>query len=191
MAAACGDAQIRRYNGPRDEHGQPDPPPTIAVAERTIQRFASSRRAFIATGDPTGVAFAITDAASGQLMGCCGVDSWIGNADAQFGYWLAPSARGHGYATRSVILVASWLFALGATRVFLTIEADNVDSAAVARRAGLEHEDTRRGQGIWLGRRIDVLVFAARAAEWRVPSADAPALAENGIDRRGRGNTTA
>ena len=91
-----------------------------------------------------------------------------------------------------MILMARWLFALGATRVFLTIEADNVESIAVARRAGFDHEDTRHGHGIWLGRRFDVLVFAARAAEWRGPFADAPpAPAETGIDRLGRRRTTA
>jgi RimJ/RimL family protein N-acetyltransferase len=35
-----------------------------------------------------------------------------------------------------VVLLANWLFALGASRVFLTVVEDNHSSTAVAERAG-------------------------------------------------------
>jgi RimJ/RimL family protein N-acetyltransferase len=166
MAMATADAEIRRYNGAHDRQGHPAPALSIEDAERVIDRFTVNYREFAATGNPTGVAFAIADAASGELVGCCGVDDWTGQDVAQFGYWVAAPARGQGYATRAAILVTRWLFELGAARVFLTIVAGNHGSAAVARRAGFEHEGTMRDYGIWQGRRCDVMVFAALAIEW-------------------------
>ena len=135
MAEAFVDPSIRRYNGPHDRLGRPAPPLSIEDAEAIIDEFASSWRAFIAAAPPSGVAFAITDATSGGLVGCCGVDDWSPADVAQFGYWIGPGARGRGYATRAVVLLTRWLFELGAARAFLTVEADNEASAVVARRA--------------------------------------------------------
>jgi RimJ/RimL family protein N-acetyltransferase len=100
------------------------------------------------------------------LVGCCGVDDWSKADVAQFGYWIAASARGRGYATRAAILLTRWLFELGAARVFLTIVAGNEPSIAVAHRAGFVHEGTMRSHGVWLGQRCDVMWFAALPLEW-------------------------
>jgi len=127
---------IRRYNGVLDRLGRPSPPLSTTDAEAVIDKFALNWRAFATTGTPSGVVFAITDARSGELAGCCGVDDWSKADVAQFGYWIAPSARGRGYATRAAILLTRWLFELGAARVFLTIVAGNEESVAVAHRAG-------------------------------------------------------
>jgi RimJ/RimL family protein N-acetyltransferase len=149
IATASADPAIRRYNGIHDRQGLPAPALSIEEAEMAIDRFTMSWGEFEATGNPTGAAFAITDATSGELVGCCGVDDWTGEEVAQFGYWVAAPARGHGYATRAAILLTRWLFERGAARVFLTIVAENHGSAAVARRAGFEHEGTMRDYGIW------------------------------------------
>ena len=76
MAEAFADPAIRRYNGVLDRLGWPAPPLSIAGAEAVIDEFEASSRAFAETGKPTGVAFAITEAKSGALVGCCGVDDW-------------------------------------------------------------------------------------------------------------------
>ena len=107
MAEAFADPAIRRYNGAHDRLGRPAPPLSIEDAESIIDEFASSWRAFGAAEPPSGVAFAITDAASGDLVGCCGVDDWSKEDVAQFGYWIGPSARGRGYATRAVAITSS------------------------------------------------------------------------------------
>ena len=111
------------------------------------------------------------DARSGDLVGCCGVDDWSKADVAQFGYWLAASARGHGYATRAVVLLTRWLFERGAARVFLTIVADNEASVAVARRAGFVYEGTMRSHAVWQARRCDVMWFAALPVEWSATAA--------------------
>jgi RimJ/RimL family protein N-acetyltransferase len=166
MAEASADPAIRRYNGVHDRQGRPAPPLSVLEAEAAIDRFALSWRALAATGTAAGVAFAITDAGTGELMGCCGVDGWTTEDVAQFGYWIAPYARGQGYATRAVVLLARWLFELGAARVFLTIVADNQESLAVARRAGFVYEGTMRAHSVWEDERHDVMWFSALPLEW-------------------------
>jgi RimJ/RimL family protein N-acetyltransferase len=159
IADACADPAIRRYNSVPS-------PYTVTHAAATIDEFASRWRAFATTGTPSGVAFAIVDATSGEPAGLCGVDHWSKADVAQLGYWLAPGARGRGYATRAVILLTRWLFELGAARVFLTVVADNDASIAVARRAGFVHEGTMRAHAVWQDQRYDVMWFAALPREW-------------------------
>ena len=166
MAEAHADPAIRRYNGGHDRLGHPSPPLTTADAEAVIDGFGANWSAFAATGTPSGVAFAILDTRSGELVGCCGVDDWSKEDVAQFGYWIAPPARGRGYATGAAILLTRWLFDLGAARVFLTIVEGNEDSVAVARRAGFVYEGTMRAHGVWRGNRCDVMWFAALPLEW-------------------------
>ncbi len=166
MAEASADPAIRRYNGSHDRLGNPAPPLSITDAEAVIDEFAVNWREFAATGTPAGVAFAIMDTKSGELVGCCGVDDWTDEDVAQFGYWIGPHARGRGFATRAAILLTRWLFDLGAARVFLTIVAGNEGSAAVARRAGFVYEGTMRAASVWQGKRYDVMWFAALPLEW-------------------------
>jgi RimJ/RimL family protein N-acetyltransferase len=158
MAEASRDPAIERYNGPA--------PSSVADAITVIERIEQRWRTFEVEGDPTGVAFAIVDAASGEPVGMCGIDHWSSTDVAQFGYWLAAGARGRGLATRAATLMTGWLFKLGAARVFLTIHTENAVSAAVALRAGFTYEGTLRAYGVWAGQRKDVDVFAVLPHEW-------------------------
>lgn len=132
-----------------------------------IAEFGRHLDGFAVSGIPDGVVFLVEDAGSGEPVGCCGVDSWTGEDVAQIGYWLAPGGRGRGHATRAVALLTTWLFGLGAARVFLTVVVGNERSAAVARRAGFVYEGTMRSHAVWRGRRRDVMWFAALPSEWR------------------------
>jgi RimJ/RimL family protein N-acetyltransferase len=166
MASASADPAIRRYNGAHDRQGHPTPPLSTVQAESLIDQFALSWRGFTATGVPSGVAFAITEADSDELLGCCGVDDWTNEDVAQIGYWIAAGARRRGYAGRATILLTRWLFELGAARVFMTIVAGNEGSVSVARRAGFAFEGTMRSHAVWRGRRHDVMWFAVLPDEW-------------------------
>jgi RimJ/RimL family protein N-acetyltransferase len=166
LATASADPAIRRYNGEHDRQGRPSPTLSTKQAESVIEQFATAWRAFTTTGSPTGVAFAITDADSRELVGCCGVDDWTKEDVAQLGYWIAAGARRRGYASRATILLTRWLFELGAARAFMTIVAGNEGSVAVAERAGFVYEGTMRSHAVWQGRRCDVMVFAALPDEW-------------------------
>jgi RimJ/RimL family protein N-acetyltransferase len=159
IADASSDPGIQRYSSP---------PRSVTDAVALIESFERSWRRFAERGRPSGVSFAILDAASGDLAGQCGVDEWSSADVAQIGYWLAPHARGRGFATRAVKLMTSWLFELGAARVFLNVVTENARSAAVARRAGFAYEGTLRSHGVWQGTRCDIDVFAVLPHEWAV-----------------------
>jgi RimJ/RimL family protein N-acetyltransferase len=158
MAEASRDQAIERYNGPAAA--------SVADAASVIERIEQSWRSFEVEGDPTGTAFVIVEAASGEPVGMCGIDNWSSTDVAQFGYWLAAGARGRGLATCAVTLMTGWLFELGAARVFLTIQSENAASAAVACRAGFTYEGTLRAYDVWHGQRKDVDVFAVLPDEW-------------------------
>lgn len=158
MHTASLDPAVQRYNGPV--------PDSVEDAASVIEGIEGCWKSFHTGGDPTGVAFAVVDAASGEPVGMCGVDGWSDTAVAQFGYWLAADARGRGLATHAVLLMTSWLFEVGAARVFLTIQSENAASIAVARRAGFTYEGTLRSYGVWQGQRKDVDVFAVLPDEW-------------------------
>jgi RimJ/RimL family protein N-acetyltransferase len=157
IAGASRDPAIDRYNSP---------PHSLEGALAIIESFERNWQTFAVTGNPTGVAFAIVDAASGELAGMCGVDEWSSTDVAQIGYWLAAPARGRAFATRAVMLMTGWLFKSGAARVFLTVVSENLASAAVAQRAGFAYEGTLRAYGVWQDRRQDVDVFAVLPHEW-------------------------
>lgn len=173
LAEASADPAIQRYNGDLDRQGHPAPPLSLAAADAVIESFTSSWRTFARTGTPTaGVAFAIVDAKTGDVAGCCGLDDWSKTDVAQFGYWIAPEARRRGFASRSAVLLTRWLFERGAARVFLTVDAGNRASIAVAQRAGFTLEGTLRSHGVWQGDRCDVLLFATVPDEWTPPAPD-------------------
>jgi RimJ/RimL family protein N-acetyltransferase len=168
IAEASADPAIQRYSVPHDRRGHPKPPLSIQDAEASIDELAANWRTFSTTGIPSGVTFAITDARSGDVAGMCGVDAVSTEDVAQVGYWLAPAARGRGYATRALILLTRWLFEVGAARVSLAIVSGNVTSVEVAQRAGFVYEGTMRAHGVWQDQRCDVMWFAALPLEWTV-----------------------
>lgn len=77
MAQASADPAIQRYNGDLDREGRPAWPLSPEQAEAVIDTFTASWSAFATTGMPDGVVYAIVDAKTGELAGCCGVDSWV------------------------------------------------------------------------------------------------------------------
>ncbi len=129
LLAAFADQEIARWN--------PGPPGLEAAAEFTARRndWSETDHASWAVADPTG-----------RLVGSVSVHKIDPEqADAEVGYWVAPWARGQGYATRSVVAASRFAFAqLGLHRLYLFHAVDNRDSCAVARAAGFAHEGTLR-----------------------------------------------
>ena len=79
----------------------------------------------------------ITDAVTGERLGNAGLAPAKGAPEAgSVAYWLAPTARGRGAATRAVRLLTEWAREIGMPRVELHAHVDNVDSQRVAERAG-------------------------------------------------------
>ena len=83
--------------------------------------------------------------AGGRLVGSSGVHR-IGEhpMGPEIGYWIAPGARGRGYAAEAAHALAEWALGLGAHRVYLVADVLNTGSQAVARRAGFTAEGVLR-----------------------------------------------
>lgn len=84
------------------------------------------------------------------------------------GYWLAPSARGRGLATRTVRLPAQWAFTrLSIARLELTCAPDNIASQRTAERCGFTREGVLRSHIPFRGGRRDTVVFGLLPGEPR------------------------
>jgi RimJ/RimL family protein N-acetyltransferase len=107
-------------------------------------------------------AFAVTDAASGRVLGSIGIRR---NDDAvgEIGYWIRGEARGHGTTTRALLLLARWALTEGGlARVQLRADVENVASIRVAEKAGFTLEGVLRSAR-WnarLGRRVDWAMYS-------------------------------
>jgi RimJ/RimL family protein N-acetyltransferase len=134
VADACRDPEIARW-----------------IDEVPAPYTRRDARAYVATArrgwkDGSLWAFAVTDAASGDVLGSCGV-GWQDrpNAVAEIGYWVRSRDRGRGIATRAVRLAARWVFEqCGVRRLQLRADVLNVPSQRVAERAGFQREGVLR-----------------------------------------------
>jgi RimJ/RimL family protein N-acetyltransferase len=99
-----------------------------------------------AWAEGTGAPFAVCDAATGEVLGSCGLVA-IGGRDgsAEIGYWTAPWARGRGVATAATRAVARWAFDQGVRRAHARVDVGNHASLLVLRRAGFTPEGIARG----------------------------------------------
>jgi RimJ/RimL family protein N-acetyltransferase len=129
--AACQDPEIARF--------LPVPQP---YTEEDARVFVARRRADWEDEDER--SFAITHAGSGGFLGAIARHR-RGEHRVEFGYWLAPEARGHGYASRALRLLAEWsLSEPELVRLELYTHPDNTRSGRVAERAGFSREGVRR-----------------------------------------------
>ena len=91
---------------------------------------------------------AITDAVTGEVLGSIARHGPRGHM-AEFGYWLAPAARGRGIATRALRLITDWtLNSSDIIRLELYTHPDNDASGRVAERSGYVREGVRRAWGL-------------------------------------------
>jgi len=107
--------------------------------------------------------YAVTDAATGRVLGSIGI-RWNEAGDTgEIGYWVRSDARGRGVMTRALRLVARRAFEVdGAARLQLRADPVNVASCRVAEKAGFKPEGVLRSV-YWnarLGRRQDHMLFS-------------------------------
>jgi RimJ/RimL family protein N-acetyltransferase len=80
------------------------------------------------------LALAIADAESDELVGA--IDVRVAD-EGTIGYWIHPSARNRGVATRALTMLSRWAVEHGGVRQLeLTTHPDNVASQRVAEKAG-------------------------------------------------------
>ncbi len=156
LVEACQDEEIARW---LDQI----PQPYTEVDARAY--LAMSRRGW---SESTQASFAITDAASGEVLGIHWLD--LDQRVAEVGYWLRREARGRGVATSAVRLAASWaLERCGMERLQLRADDRNVASQRVAERAGFRREGVLRSMRYnpRQHRRVDYVVYSLLPGELR------------------------
>jgi RimJ/RimL family protein N-acetyltransferase len=87
------------------------------------------------TGGPTRL-FAAREQVTGRLLGGCELRIRRGGT-AQVCYWTCAADRGHGYATRSLVLLLHYASAIGIRQAEAHVAAHNHASRRVAEKAGL------------------------------------------------------
>ncbi|MGY1604151.1 GNAT family N-acetyltransferase [Geodermatophilus sp. SYSU D00815] len=128
---ACQDPGIQRWI-----HALPVPY-TREVARAWVTEVAPAERA-------AGRGMPVVVEADGVLVGSSGVHLREGYLGPEIGYWIAPHARGRGYAAEAAHALAEWALGLGAPRVHLVADVRNTASQAVAHRAGFTKEGVVR-----------------------------------------------
>ncbi|MGH9187724.1 MAG: GNAT family N-acetyltransferase [Acidimicrobiales bacterium] len=131
LVAAWGDPAIRRWS--------PAPPPEWCTEEYAAKWIDGAERRRV---EGVAIDLVISDpspecdleAVLGEV-GLGPIDWEQGEAD--IGWWVAPSARGRGTATRSVRLLARWAETRLGLTVRATIDPSNQASLRVAQRAGV------------------------------------------------------
>jgi diamine N-acetyltransferase len=116
---------------------------------------------------PMEVAFAIHDAADGELVGVCDIENIDHNfSRAEFGIFLGQR-RGNGIGSDATRLVLEWAFTIvGLHNVMLETYAFNEPAIRAYERAGFRVIGTRRDSVRALGRRWDSILMDATAEEF-------------------------
>jgi RimJ/RimL family protein N-acetyltransferase len=150
IAAACRDPEIARWI--------PVPVPYEVDDARAFVAFAAE--GWSSGREPT---FVIADATSRVLAGAIAIHRRPDEpGKAAVGYWLAPQARGRGFATRAVRLIARWAFDVepGLVRMELLTLVGNQASGQVALRAGFQREGVLRRYLSFRDGLVDAVMFA-------------------------------
>jgi RimJ/RimL family protein N-acetyltransferase len=146
----------------------PDPY-TAADARRFVTEIARAGRS---AGN--GLGCAVVERATGRLVGSANLDLEPRAADGEIGYWIAPDARGNGYAAEATGLLTTWAFALGVQRIRLLCDVRNGASLRTAMAAGFAFEGVARSAVIEHSgppRRCDAARFALLPTDVREPVA--------------------
>lgn len=113
------------------------------------------------------VAFAVTRAGDGTLLGCVGLEINPGMQRAELGYWIGRPYWNQGYCTEAGTAVVGFAFAsLGLRRVFAQHYGRNPASGRVMIKIGLRHDRTLRQHTIKWGEVDDFNVYGVLAEEW-------------------------
>ena len=106
-----------------------------------------------------GLALAIADASDDVAVGAVLVIH-RGEGLYGLGYWLVRAARGRGFASRAVALLAPWALAQpGVSRLEALVEPWNEASCRVVERAGFTRDRLLPGEISVAGRQADVIRY--------------------------------
>jgi RimJ/RimL family protein N-acetyltransferase len=158
----------------------PDPY-TRAAAQRFVTDLGHEGR-----GTGTGLGCAVVQTATGQVVGSAALR--LADGQDNLGYWIAPPARGRGYAAEATRILAEWAFGHGLRRLQLNCDVRNGASARTALAAGFRFEGVARDRILGpvdtaAERRVsDLAIFARLATDGGEPVPPAfPPLPREGL----------
>ncbi len=111
---------------------------------------------------------AITQRASGKLIGDCGLHFLKDEpSQSEVGITLAPTHQNQGYATETLQAVLEFLFVdLEKHRVFVSVDPRNVAAIALFKHVGMRQE-AHFVESLWFdGAWVDDVIFALLQREW-------------------------
>ncbi|MEO8354902.1 MAG: GNAT family protein [Chloroflexota bacterium] len=113
---------------------------------------------------------AVTLKSNHQLIGNCGIRMDKADAlEADTGYELDPKHWNHGYATEATHAIVDFGFNhFGVHRVWANCVADNVGSAHVLEKLGMQLEGRLRENKYFKGRWWDTQLYAVLVDEWQM-----------------------
>lgn len=154
VRAACADLSIQRW--------LPLPRPyTRLDAERWVTEDGHRLRR-----SGGGLQCALAERATGRLVGSAGLRVDAGPLSAAtVDYWVAPWARGRGFAAEATQGLSAWAFRHGTTRVQLLAASANEASQRVALAAGFRREGLLRSAVQDGGARADAVIFGRLASD--------------------------
>lgn len=110
---------------------------------------------------------AVVDAASGRLLGACGVSGYSReHRHAMLGYWVRTSETKRGVATAAARLVCEAAFAdLGLLRITIGVPVANAASHRVAEKLGAVREGIMRQELVLPSGPSDVVLYSLLPGE--------------------------
>jgi len=133
---------------------------TVPAVFTPAEGLAWIKRQWSRHDEGTGLAQAIADAASNEALGA-GVLMARKPGTVEIGYWLIPRARGHGFGSRAVDLLARWAVTKAAlARVEALVVPDNIASQRVLEKAGFRREGHLRSYLVFERQRADALIYS-------------------------------
>ena len=167
VSAMCDDEDMARWM-PLMPH-----PYTLADGEQWVGDAARKWR------EERWANFAAEDAASGALVGSCGLRIETQHERGEIGYLVHRDHRGHGVAAACVALLSDWaLEELGLGRIEIRADARNVASRRTAVAAGYRFEGVLRRAMAVGDERVDDVLFSLVPGDPRPWHAEAAGAAD-------------
>lgn len=115
--------------------------------------------------------FTITDPATGEYLGNCGIDGI--NEKYHFcnlGYWVRTSRTGQGIASRAARLAAQFAFqTAGLVRAEIVIAVGNIASQRVAQKAGAHYEGILKNRMVVRVGVMDAVMYSLSPEDFNSP----------------------
>lgn len=109
--------------------------------------------------------WAIIQRSDNSVAGRVTVNTALDDGYGEIAYWVLPSARGQGVATRACIAATRWAHDLGLHRIQLEHSTRNDASRHVALKAGFVKEGTKRGANLHADGWHDMTLYSHLATD--------------------------